>query len=116
MKKLAKAIGTIITMGIMLICAYWLGTIQAETVRPVQAVTETKEVIPDGYIPLDECVPLQDIACCFINDNGYLCFELKDTKNQLDNKHNRSYADIVNELEKRDLATIRNTDITLIEK
>lgn len=110
MKKLAKAVGTIITMGIMLICAYWLGTTQAKTVRQVQAVTETKEVIPDGYIPL------QDIACCFINDNGYLCFELKDVKHQLDNKHNRSYTDIMNELEKRDLATIRNIDITLIEK
>lgn len=99
MKKSSKTIGIIATITIMLVLAYWLGTTQAETITEVQTVTEIREVIPDGYIPLHECIPLQDIACCFINDNGYLCFELKDIKNQLDNKHNRSYADIMDRLE-----------------
>ena len=54
MKKTFKAIGIIATMGIMLVCAYLLGTTQAETIIEVQTVTETKEVIPDGYIPLND--------------------------------------------------------------
>ena len=54
MKKTFKAIGIIATMGIMLVCAYLLGTTQAETITEVQTVTETKEVIPDGYIPLND--------------------------------------------------------------
>lgn len=54
MKKSTKIIGTIATMGIMLICAYLLGTTQAETITEIQTVTETKEVIPDGYIPLND--------------------------------------------------------------
>ncbi len=48
MKKTFKAIGTIATMGIMLVCAYLLGTTQAETITEVQTITETREVIPDG--------------------------------------------------------------------
>ena len=54
MKKTFKAIGIIATMGIMLVCAYLLGTTQAETIIEVQTVTETKEVIPDDYIPLND--------------------------------------------------------------
>ena len=63
MKKSIKAIGTIATMGIMLVGAYLLGTTQAET------ITEVREIIPDNYISLDDCIPLQDVACCFID--GY---------------------------------------------
>nr|WP_304709550.1 hypothetical protein [uncultured Acetatifactor sp.] len=54
MKKSIKAIGIIAAMGIMIACAYLLGTTQAETIIEVQTVTETKEVIPDGYIPLND--------------------------------------------------------------
>lgn len=54
MKKTFKAIGIIATMGTMLVSAYLLGTTQAETITEVQTVTEIKEVIPDGYIPLDD--------------------------------------------------------------
>ena len=54
MKKSIKTIVTIATMGIMLVSAYLLGTTQAETITEVQTVTETREVIPDGYIPLDD--------------------------------------------------------------
>lgn len=54
MKKTIKTIGIIATMGIMLVCAYLLGTTQAETITEIQTVTETRKVIPDGYIPLDD--------------------------------------------------------------
>ena len=54
MKKTFKAIGIVATMGIMLVSAYLLGTTQAETITEIQTVTETKEVIPAGYIPLND--------------------------------------------------------------
>ena len=54
MKRTFRTIGIIATMGIMLVCAYLLGTTQAETVTEIQTVTETKEVIPAGYIPLND--------------------------------------------------------------
>lgn len=56
MKKTFKAIGIIATMGIMLVCAYLLGTTQAETITEIQTVTETREVIPDGYIDMNAAV------------------------------------------------------------
>lgn len=90
-----KAIVNIVTMGILLVCAYLLGTTQAETVTEAQTVTETRKVIPDGYIPLDECIPLEDIACYFIDGYDYPCFELGDITHQLDDDNNRSYADIM---------------------
>lgn len=63
MKKSVKTIGTIATMGIMLVCAYLLGTMQAETITEVQTVTETREVIPAGYIPLnDDIVDMNTIV------------------------------------------------------
>ena len=33
-----------------------LGTTQAETITEVQTVTEVKEVVPDGYIRLDDSI------------------------------------------------------------
>lgn len=63
MKKTFKAIGIIATMGIMLVCAYLLGTTKAETITVIQTVTETREVIPDGYIPLhDDIVDMNTIV------------------------------------------------------
>lgn len=53
MKKTFKAIDIIATMGVMLVCAYLLGTTQAETITEVQTVTEVREVIPDGYIDIN---------------------------------------------------------------
>jgi len=56
MKKSIKTIGIIATMGIMIVCAYLLGTVQAETITEVQTITEIKEVekpvevVPDCYI------------------------------------------------------------------
>lgn len=98
MKKSIQTIGTIAAMGIMLVCAYLLGTTRAETVIETQKVIETVEVIPDGYIALNECIPLSDVACYFIDGYDYPCFELKDVGNQLDDDNNRSYADIMNDL------------------
>lgn len=99
MNKILKTIGIIGAMTVLLCGAYWLGTMQAETVTEVQTVTEIKEVIPDGYIQLDKCIPLEDVACCFIGGYDYPCFELKDIGYQLDNPNNRSYADIMENLE-----------------
>lgn len=56
MKKTIKAIGITATMGIMLAGAYLLGTMQAEIITEIQTVTETKEVMPDGYIDMDSAV------------------------------------------------------------
>ena len=56
MKKSVRTIGTTATMGIMMILSYLLGTTQAETITEVQTVTEIKEVIPDGYIRLDDSI------------------------------------------------------------
>lgn len=56
MKKSIKIVGFIATMGIMLVCAYLLGTTQAETITEVQTVTEIREiekpveVVPNGFI------------------------------------------------------------------
>lgn len=53
MKKSIKTIGAIVTVGIMLVCAYLLGTTQSETVAEIQTITEVKEVVPDGYIDMN---------------------------------------------------------------
>lgn len=79
MKKIIK----ISIVGAMVIGSYFFGT------------TQTKE----GYIALDQCIPLEDIAGCFIGAYDYPCFELKDVGNQLDDSDNRSYADIMESLE-----------------
>lgn len=99
MKRIFKIIGTIGAMTILLCGAYLLGTTQAETITKVQTITEIKEVIPGGYIAIDKCIPLEDIACYFIDSYDYPCFELKDVGNQLDNPNNRSYTDIMESLE-----------------
>lgn len=63
MKKSIKAIGIIAAMGIMIACAYLLGTTQAEIITEVQTVSETREVIPDGYIPFnDDIVDMNTIV------------------------------------------------------
>lgn len=98
MKKSIQTIGKIVSMGIILAGAYLLGTTRAETVIETQKVIETVKVIPDGYITLNECIPLADIACYFIDGYDYPCFELKDVWNQFGNDNNRSYADIMNDL------------------
>lgn len=98
MKKSSKTIGVIAIMGVMLASAYAIGTTRAETVIETQKVIETMEVIPEGYIAMDEAIPLEDVACCFINEYDYPCFELKDVATQYNADNTRSYADIMAQL------------------
>lgn len=65
MKKSIGTIAIIATIGIMLVCAYLLGTTQAETITEVQTVTEIREVIPDGYIPLNDDIVDMDTVVDF---------------------------------------------------
>ena len=65
MKRTFRTIGIIATMGIMIVSAYLLGTTQAEIIIEVQTVTETKEVIPDGYIPLNDDIVDMDAVVDF---------------------------------------------------
>lgn len=65
MKKLVKTIATMAVVGIMLVFAYLLGTTQAETITEIQTVTEIKEVIPDGYIPLNDSIVDMDTVIDF---------------------------------------------------
>ena len=99
MKKTFKAIEIIATMGIMIVCAYLLGTTQSRTVIEVKEVEKVVEVVPDGYIALEHCIPLEDIACYYLNDAGYLCVELKDIQLQLDDTHNNAYMNVLEGLE-----------------
>lgn len=97
MKRTLKVIGTIGVLTLLL-CAYLLGTTQAETITEVKEVEKVVEIVPDGYIKLNECIPLDDIACYYLND-GYICFELKDVGNQLDDINNSCYTDVMERLE-----------------
>lgn len=49
-----KSIKTIAIMGIMLVSAYLLGATQAEIITEVQTGTEIREVVPNGYIPIND--------------------------------------------------------------
>lgn len=65
MKKLVKTIATMAIMVIMMMLSYLLGTTQAKTITEVQAVTKIKEVVPDGYIPLDDSIVDMDTVIDF---------------------------------------------------
>jgi hypothetical protein len=75
---------------VLTVSAFLLGT---TTRQP------TETIIPEEYIKLEECIPLEDVACYFIDSYDYPCFELKDVGNQLDNPNNRSYKDIMSTLD-----------------
>ena len=77
MRKSVKAIGTITAMGTITFGSYLLGTTQAGTVTEVQTVTEIKEVVPDGYIPLDDGIVDMDAVVGFTasEDGLQLYFE-----------------------------------------
>ena len=98
MKKIIKTILKIAVIGTMLSSAYLLGTTRTETVIETQKVIETVEVIPDGYIGLNEAIPLEDVACWFMDGYDYPCFELKDVATQYNAGNTRSYADILETL------------------
>ena len=98
-KKPIKTISIITVFGFLFVCAYLLGTTQATTVIEVKEVEKVVEVVPDGYIALEHCIPLEDIACYYLNDAGYLCVELKDIQLQLDDTHNNAYMNVLEGLE-----------------
>ena len=76
MKRTIKTIGVIGTMGVTIVCAYLLGTTQAETKTEVQTVTEIRDVIPDGYIDTnsnefyDNYVDMRDVIGYSADDEG----------------------------------------------
>lgn len=90
-----KKILTITLFAVVAVSSFAAGTTQAKTTE----IEKVVEVIPNGYIKLTECIPLEDISCYFRNEYDYPCLELKDVGNQLDNPNNRSYEDIMKELE-----------------
>lgn len=55
--------------------------------------------ISGSYIPLDECIPLEDVACYYINESGFLCVGLKDIRYQMDDLNNNAYIDVLEGLE-----------------
>lgn len=63
-----------------------------------QKETIVKEVIPDGYIKLDEVIPLNDVNGWFMDKDDYLCFEIGDIGYQLEDTSNLSYDDICQKL------------------
>lgn len=88
-----KKIIQLTAVAVLTVTAFLVG----RTIQP----TENKEEIPSGYIKLEECIPLEDISSCFINEYDYPCFELKDYGNQLDNPSNISYKDIIKSINER---------------
>lgn len=98
MRKTIKTIVKISAIGIALATAYKIGTTRVETVIETQKVVDTVEVIPDGYIALNECIPLSDVACWFMDGYDYPCLELKDVATQYNADNTLSYTDILSEL------------------
>lgn len=85
-----KKIIQLIAVAVLIATAFLVGRTTKET---------STEAVTSGYIKLEECIPLEDVSCYFINGYDYPCFELKDYGNQLDNPENRSYKDIMSTLD-----------------
>ena len=62
------------------------------TNNPTNATEPTTETIL-----ISDCIPLEDIAGYYIDNDGFTHFELKDIGNQLDNPSNKSYTEILSE-------------------
>lgn len=76
--------------------AYLIITASIATATFFVGKSTAKEVIPENYIPISECIPLSDIANYYMGENGYPVFELKDVAHQMDDANNRSYEEIIN--------------------
>lgn len=98
MKKMLWVVSIVIFINVVWVVAFLFGTTQAETVIETRKVIETVEVIPDGYIAINECIPLSDVACWFIDGYDYPCLELKDVATQYNADNTQSYADILSGL------------------
>lgn len=55
--------------------------------------------VSDAYIPLNQCIPFEDITCYYVNDSGVLCVESKDIRHQMDDINNDAYIDILEGLQ-----------------
>lgn len=99
MKKSIKTIGIIAVIIIMSVCSYIAGTTQTKTETVTKTITKEVEIIPDNYISLDKCIPLDDIVGYYIDSNDYICFSLADYNNQLDDTANTSYNDILSSID-----------------
>lgn len=83
MKRTIKTIGIVVTVGIIALGSYLLGTTQAKTVTEIKTVTEVKEVevVPDGYIDtnsdefLDNYVDMRKVMYWEANDGLQLYYE-----------------------------------------
>ena len=51
-----------------------------------------------GYIKLENCIPLEDVACWYVDKYDYLSFSLKDITHQLDSYNNANYETICEKL------------------
>ena len=113
--KLIKKAITFSIMVVALVGSYQLGKSQCRTKTVTETKTETVTVekIPDGYIQLEESIPLEDIAFSWTDcETGYTCFILKDVGNQLDDPKNKSYEDIMKEVGISDYFNDRNASYT----
>jgi len=68
MKKSIKKIGIIAIMVTMSVCSYMVGTTQAKT----ETVIKEIEVIPQNYISLDNCIPLDDVCGWYYDKYDYI--------------------------------------------
>lgn len=78
-----KRIITLVIIITTALCSYALGTHNGR----------------EGYVKLEECIPLEDVACWYMDGYGYPCFELKDVTHQLDDFDNANYSEITSKLE-----------------
>lgn len=90
---MSRTIEAIITVMICMFLGFCMGLAnpRVETVEVERVI----EVVPDGYVPLNKCIPLEDINGYFYNEDDYLCFELADVGNQLDKYENWTYQNII---------------------
>lgn len=58
-----------------------------------------QQTISEGYVKIEDCIPLEDVSCKFINAYGYTCVEIGDIGKQLDDVNNMSYADVLKNVE-----------------
>lgn len=55
---------------------------------------------PTNLIQLEKAIPLDDVACWYIDEYDYITVELKDVTHQLDSYQNASYIDVLKDIPK----------------
>ena len=71
--------------------ALTIGTLALAALATVHPSAEQS----NRLIPLDQCIPLEDIANYYVDTDDYLCISLKDVGNQLDDLENLSYVEVL---------------------